>query len=69
MIGLVVVFFVQQLGYLDLTNLVSALFYLVVAGAIGGVLGGLFGWALGRRYAKKHPVPPPTETGTAPTGR
>lgn len=56
---MVVVFLDQQFGYLDLTNLVNSLFYLVVAGAIGGVVGGLFGWALGRRYAKKHPVSPP----------
>jgi len=49
-LGLVIVLFLQQVGSLDLSDLVPALEYLIVGALIGGILGALIGWALGRAY-------------------
>jgi len=53
-LGIVLVVFLQQVGYLDLSDLVPTLEYLIVGAVIGGVLGTLIGWALGRNYLARH---------------
>jgi len=62
-IGIVLVVFLQQISYLDLSDLVPSIEYLLIGGVIGGVIGALVGWALGKRYLARHPVgaaPSPT---------
>lgn len=61
-LGIVLVIFLQQVAYLDLSGLVPALVDLIIGGVIGGVLGAGVGWALGRNYlarqrVKDSPVP------------
>ena len=53
-LGIVLVVFLQQVGYLDLSDLVPTLEYLLIGGVVGGVLGGLIGWALGRSYLARQ---------------
>jgi ABC-type nitrate/sulfonate/bicarbonate transport system permease component len=53
-LGIVLVIFLQQVGYLDLSDLVPTVEYLVIGAVVGGVLGVLIGWALGRSYLARH---------------
>ena len=53
-LGIVLVVLFQQLGYLDLSDLVPTLEYLIIGGVIGGILGALIGWALGRGYLARQ---------------
>lgn len=55
-LGLVVVLLAQQLDFLDLSVLLSALEDLILGALVGGVLGGMIGWGLGRRYLRLHPA-------------
>lgn len=57
-LGIVFVLLAQQLAYLDLSALVPAVEYIVIAAVIGAVFGALVGWALGRRYLRLHPQSP-----------
>jgi len=51
-LGAVVVFLLQQLGYLSLSGLVPALEWLIAAVVIFGVFGGIAGALLGRRRGR-----------------
>lgn len=62
--GIVVVLLAQQLGYLSLSDLVPAIEYVIIGAIIGGVVFGVIGWALGRRYMRRHPMPPTEWKGT-----
>jgi len=53
-LGIVVVIFLQQIAYLDLSDLVPSIEYLIVGGVVGGVLGAVIGWVLGRSYLARH---------------
>jgi len=53
-LGIVLVIFLQQVGYLDLSDLAPTVEYLVIGAVVGGVLGALIGWALGRSYLARH---------------
>jgi hypothetical protein len=55
-LGIVIVIFLQQVGYVDLSDLVPALEYLIIGGIIGGVIGAGIGWVLGRSYLAHHPL-------------
>lgn len=55
-LGIVLVIFLQQLGYLDLSDLVPTIEYLLIGGVVGGVLGAVIGWALGRSYLARQAV-------------
>ena len=57
-LGIVIVVFLQQVAYLDLSDLVVSITDLLIGAVIGGVLGALIGWALGRRYLARHPLGP-----------
>ncbi len=59
-LGIVVVIFLQQTSYLDLSDLLPAIEYLVLGAVIGGILGGLVGWLLGRSYLARHPPSEPS---------
>ncbi len=54
-LGLVFVLLAQQLGYLNLSDLVPAVEYLFVGILVGGLLFGAIGMALGRLYRRSHP--------------
>jgi tetrahydromethanopterin S-methyltransferase subunit C len=58
--GLVAVLLGQQFGYYSLSDLATAITYLVIGMVVGGAIFAVIGWALGRRYLHKHPedVPP-----------
>lgn len=58
-LGIVLVIFLQQVSYLDLSDLVPSIEYLVIAGVIGGVLGALIGWVLGRSYLARQAIGEP----------
>jgi hypothetical protein len=49
-LGAVVIFLIQQFGFLSLSGFVGGLVYLVIAVIVGGILGGLAGWALTRNH-------------------
>lgn len=53
-LGIVLVIFLQQVGYLDLSDLVPTIEYLVIGGVVGGIFGVLIGWALGRSYLARQ---------------
>ena len=53
-LGIVLVILLQQLGYLDLSDLIPTIEYLLVGGVIGGVFGALIGWVLGRSYLSRQ---------------
>jgi tetrahydromethanopterin S-methyltransferase subunit C len=53
-IGIVFVVFLQQISYLDLSNLVPSLVDLAVGAVVGGVLGAVIGRLLGRAYLARH---------------
>ena len=55
-LGIVIVIFLQQVGYLVLSDLVPALELLIIGAVIGGVIGALIGMALGRSYLARHPI-------------
>jgi ABC-type thiamin/hydroxymethylpyrimidine transport system permease subunit len=48
--GVVVVFLLQQLGYISLSGLEWGIIYLLIGLIVGGILGGLIGWALTRHH-------------------
>ena len=49
-LGAVVVFLAQQLGYLSLSDLTPAVEWLLIFIIAFGVLGGIIGWMLDRRH-------------------
>ncbi|MGP8159286.1 MAG: hypothetical protein ACLPWO_06760 [Thermoplasmata archaeon] len=53
-LGIVLVIFLQQIAYLDLSDLVPAIENLVIGAVVGGIVGALIGWALGRSYLARH---------------
>jgi hypothetical protein len=53
-LGIVLVFLMQQFGLLALTGIVASVLYFAVAAILGGVVFGVAAWAAGRR-----PVPVP----------
>jgi len=55
-LGIVIVIFLQQIAYLDLSDLVPAIEYLLIGGIVGGLLGAGIGYALGRSYLARHDV-------------
>jgi len=61
-LGIVLVIFLQQVAYLDLSDLVPALEYLIVGALVGGVIGGLLGMALGHSYLARHQVDAATKS-------
>ena len=54
--GIVTVLLGQQFGLYGLSDLASAVEYLVIGIVIGAVVFGLIGMALGRRYRRTHPA-------------
>lgn len=46
--GAVVVFLLQQFGYLSLSSLTGGIVYLLAGLIVGGIFGGIVGWALTR---------------------
>ncbi len=54
-LGIVVVVLGQQFGYYSLSDLLTAVLYLVIGMVVGGALFAVIGMALGRRYLRKHP--------------
>ena len=55
-LGIVIVIFLQQVAYIDLSDLVPSLEYLIIGGIVGGVIGAGIGWVLGRSYLARHPL-------------
>ena len=53
-LGIVLVVLFQQLGYVNLSDLVPTIEYIVIGAIAGGILGGLIGWALGRNYLARQ---------------
>jgi len=53
-LGICLVVLFQQFGYLNLSDIVPTIEYLVIGILIGGILGGLIGWVLGRGYLARH---------------
>jgi len=53
-LGIVLVIFLQQVGYLVLSDIGPTIEYLVIGAVIGGILGALIGWVLGRGYLAHH---------------
>jgi len=53
-LGIVIVIFLQQVAYLDLSDLVPALEYLILGIIVGGVIGAGIGFVLGRSYLARH---------------
>lgn len=53
-LGIVIVIFLQQISYLDLSDLAPAIEYLLIGAIVGGVLGAAIGWALGRSYLSRQ---------------
>jgi hypothetical protein len=47
-LGIVLVFLLQQIGTIALSDLVRSLFYFAIAAVAGGVIFGLIAWAAGR---------------------
>ncbi|MGI0071225.1 MAG: hypothetical protein ACRECT_04040 [Thermoplasmata archaeon] len=66
-LGIVFILLAQQFAYLNLSQIVPAIEYLVVGAVIGGVLFALIGWSLGRRYERLHP-PSSDVSGSGSTG-
>lgn len=57
-IGICFVLLAQQFSYLDLSDLVTGLVYLVIAMVVGAAIFGAIGMALGRSYLRRHPPAP-----------
>lgn len=55
-LGIVIVIFLQQIAYLDLSDLVPAVEYLLVGAIVGGIIGAGIGLGLGRSYLARHKV-------------
>ncbi len=53
-LGIVLVVLFQQFGYVNLSDLLPTIEYLLIGAVIGGILGALIGWALGRSYLSRH---------------
>lgn len=53
-LGICLIVLIQQFGYLNLSDIVPTIEYLVIGIVVGGVLGALIGWALGRSYLARH---------------
>lgn len=53
-LGIVLVVLLQQFGYLNLSDLIPTIEYLVIGAVVGGILGGLIGWVLGRNYLARQ---------------
>jgi ABC-type Mn2+/Zn2+ transport system permease subunit len=53
-LGIVIVIFLQQIAYLDLSDFVPAIENLLIGAIVGGVIGAGIGYALGRSYLAKH---------------
>ena len=53
-LGIVLVVLFQQFGYVNLSDLVPTIEYIVIGAIVGGILGGLIGWALGRNYLARQ---------------
>jgi len=49
-LGAVVIFLLQQLGYMSLSTLDWGAVYLIIGLLAGGILGGLIGWVLTRHH-------------------
>jgi uncharacterized membrane protein YbhN (UPF0104 family) len=49
-LGAVLVFLIQQLGYLSLSDLIPAVVLLLVAMVVLGIIGGGIGWYLDRHH-------------------
>lgn len=61
--GIVAVVLGQQFGLFSLSDLGTALEYLIIGIVIGAVIFGVIGLLLGRRYLRKHataPAEPPS---------
>lgn len=63
--GIVAVVLGQQFGFYSLSDLLTAIEYLIIGIVIAAVVFGLIGMALGRRYLRKHalaPARPPSKS-------
>lgn len=58
-LGVVFVLLGQQLGYYSLSDLLTAILYLVIALILGAAVFGAIGALLGRLYLRRHPPPSP----------
>jgi len=63
-LGIVFVLLGQQFGYFDLSDVASAVEYLVIAMVVGAAVFGALGMVLGRSYLRRHP--PETEPSSTP---
>jgi NhaP-type Na+/H+ or K+/H+ antiporter len=63
--GLAIAFLGQQLGFLDLSPLVSGLVTVLLYAVVFGLVFGAIGAILGRRYLKRHMTPAAKTTTTA----
>ncbi|HEV2429250.1 MAG TPA: hypothetical protein VGV64_05315 [Thermoplasmata archaeon] len=57
-LGIVLVLLGQQFGLFDLSSTVPAVEFLIAGAVAFGIVGAGIGWSLGRRYRRRHPVPP-----------
>jgi hypothetical protein len=74
-LGIVAVLFGQQLGWLDLSDLLPTVEFLAIGIVVGGAFGAAVGYALGRRHLPKRPAPvepwaagTSSASGTGPSG-
>jgi len=61
-LGICLVVLFQQFGYLNLSDIVPTIEYLVIGILVGGIIGGLIGWVLGRSYLARHAADQPTSS-------
>jgi drug/metabolite transporter (DMT)-like permease len=57
-LGICFILLGQQFGYIDLTDLTTAIVDLVIAMVVGAAVFGAIGMALGRGYLRRHPPEP-----------
>jgi drug/metabolite transporter (DMT)-like permease len=57
-IGICFILLAQQFSYLDLSDLLTGILYLVIAMVVGAAIFGAIGMALGRNYLRRHPSQP-----------
>ncbi len=55
-LGIVIVIFLQQISYIDLSDFLPAIEYLLIGAIVGGLIGAGIGYALGRSYLARHAV-------------